>query len=75
MIDSDVAVCEREAMKARPRVPAVWVLHQRRPSTVTAEVEAERRRLYAAMAPGERLRRALRLSSFARRLRLAPRHP
>jgi len=34
-----------------------------------APVEAERRRAYAAMPPGERLARALALSSFALELR------
>jgi len=57
-------------MKPRPRTPALWVLrHRRRPSTTADPVAAERRRTYAAMDPGERLARALALSSFALGLR------
>lgn len=62
-------VWEHEAVKPRPRTPALWVLgSRRRPSATVDAVEAERRRAYAAMAPGERLVRALALSSFALRL-------
>jgi hypothetical protein len=57
-------------MKSRPRTPALWVLTSRgRPSATTDPVEAERRTAYEAMEPGERLARALALSSFALRLR------
>ena len=57
-------------MKPRSGTPALWVLGSRRRSpTTTAPVEAERRRAYQAMDPGERLIRALALSSFALRLR------
>ena len=57
-------------MKRRPRTPALWVLgSRRRPSKTTDPVEAERRQAYEAMAPGERLARALACSSFAARLR------
>lgn len=57
-------------MKLRPRTPALWVLgSRRRPSTTTDPVEAERRKACEAMDPGERLARALALSSFALKLR------
>ncbi len=57
-------------MRRRPRSPALWVLgSRRRPSATVDAVEAERRKAYAAMDPGERLARALALSSFALRLR------
>lgn len=57
-------------MRRRPRGPALWVLgYRRRPSATVDAVEAERRRAYAAMDPGERLARALALSSFVLRLR------
>lgn len=68
------AVCEGEAMKPRSRTPALWVLaSRRRPSTTADPVEAERRRVYKAMNPGERLARALALSSFALKLRQSAR--
>ncbi|MBI4587883.1 MAG: hypothetical protein HY725_03515 [Candidatus Rokubacteria bacterium] len=52
------------------RAPALWVLGgRRRPSTTVDPVEIERRKAYAAMDPGERLARALALSSFVFRLR------
>ena len=57
-------------MKPRSRRPVLWVLAaRRRPSATADPVAAERRRAYAAMDPGERLARALALSSFALRLR------
>lgn len=63
-------VCERGVMKPRSRMPALWVLgSRRRASAVVDLVEAERRKVYAAMGPGERLARALALSSFVLRLR------
>ena len=62
-------------MKSRPRTPALWILaHRRRPSSTAGPVEDERRKAYAAMDPGERLARALALSSFAFRLRESVRH-
>jgi len=72
-VDSNAALCEREGVKACPRNPAVWVLRRRRPSATSAAVEAERRRSYAMMDPGERLRRALHLSSLVLRLARRPR--
>ncbi len=61
-------------MRPRPRRPALWVLASpRRRSATMDPVEAERRRAYAAMEPGERLARALALSSFALELRDAVR--
>lgn len=57
-------------MKLRSRTPAPWILgFRRRPSATADPVEAERRKAYEAMDPGERLARALALSSFALRLR------
>ena len=57
-------------MKPRPRRPAVWGLTaRRRPSSTMEPVPVERRRAYAAVQPGERLARALALSSFALELR------
>ncbi len=57
-------------MKPRSRTPALWVLaFRRRPSATADPVEAERRKAYEAMTPGERLARALALSSFVLRLR------
>jgi hypothetical protein len=47
------------------------VLGRRRPSAATAELESARRAAYAEMNPGERLRRAMRVSAFALRLRAA----
>jgi hypothetical protein len=56
-------------MKPRPRTPALWILGaRRRPSATADPIEAERRKAYAAMDPGERLARALALSSFALKL-------
>lgn len=61
-------------MKPRPRTPALWVLgFRRRPSATVDAVKAERRRAYQAVDPGERLARALALSSFAFKLRGATR--
>lgn len=61
-------------MKARPRTPALWVLRShRRPSATLDPVKAERRKAYQAMDPGERLARALALSSFAFKLRRSAR--
>jgi len=57
-------------MKPRPRTPALWILGFRRRASRTADpVETERRKAYEVMDPGERLARALALSSFALRLR------
>lgn len=57
-------------MKPRPRTPALWIFgSRRRPSATLDPVQVERRRAYQAMYPGERLSRALALSSFAWRLR------
>ncbi|MBI3031465.1 MAG: hypothetical protein HYY64_18345 [Candidatus Rokubacteria bacterium] len=52
------------------RTPALWILgHRRRPSATADPVEAERRKAYSAMEAGERLARALALSSFVAALR------
>ena len=57
-------------MKPHPQTPALWILaHRRRPSSTMDPVDAERRKVYAAMDPAERLARALALSSFTLRLR------
>lgn len=62
--------CKGENMKPRGHTPALWVLrYRRRPSATVDPIQAERHRTYAAMDPGERLARALALSSFSQRLR------
>lgn len=57
-------------MRPGPGRPALWVLDVcRRPSNTVDVIEAERRALYRRMDPGERLARALALSSFVLRMR------
>jgi hypothetical protein len=56
-------------MKRRPSHPALWILAARRRPVTSAEDRAMRRSdRYAAMSPGERLQRALELSTFCRLL-------
>ncbi len=56
-------------MRSRSAQPALWILAARRRSSTSTENPAMRRSdRYAAMSPGERLQRALELSTFCRLL-------
>lgn len=69
-VDLGDPLWQRNDMESRPASPALWVLESRRtPSAVVDPLAAERFQGYAAMSPGDRLARALALSSFALRLR------
>ena len=52
-------------MRSRPAEPALWILAARRRPVGFAQERAMRRSdKYAAMSPGERLQRALEISTF-----------
>lgn len=56
-------------MRSRPAEPALWILAAGRRSVSSHEERAIRRSdRYATMSPGERLQRALDLSTFCRLL-------
>ncbi len=57
-------------MKPGALQPALWILAaRRRPSVAAGDDRAVGSDLYASMSPGERLHRALELSTFCRLLR------
>lgn len=56
-------------MKHSSVQPALWILTaRRRPSASVGDRALRRSDAYAAMSPGERLQRALKLSTFCRLL-------
>lgn len=56
-------------MRSRQAEPALWILAARRRPVSSAQERGVRRSdKYAAMSPGERLQRALDLSTFCRLL-------